>query len=286
MRASIVSLLSLILLSHLFVRIAHRLLLDALILVVFPSTGPSVTHLDASTLPRRRSFTLHRILAKMCNATELWLTYQLASRTHLPPTTQLIDLALTAHKMHDLEDVLEHVFREGYIEPKYRSNTYWERADGTPVKASQSIEEVINAGVGMCAETALKLVVDDAPTALWFRYHYLHPAGAKSVTQRVRLSDVPHLRRLAHVTNFVFAEGFLPASLRPFVHWQGICGRRIEEHAAVEDLLKWGEGLSEEKAMQLVVDNRAAACCVPESPKHHTAPAIKPAHCHCAHGHC
>lgn len=42
--------------------------------------------------------------------TELWLTYQLASRAHLKnsATTQLIDLDFQDHKLFDLEDVLDH----------------------------------------------------------------------------------------------------------------------------------------------------------------------------------
>lgn len=40
--------------------------------------------------------------------TELWLTYQLASRAHLPATTQLVELEFQNHKLSDLEDVLEH----------------------------------------------------------------------------------------------------------------------------------------------------------------------------------
>ncbi|KAL1745810.1 hypothetical protein HDZ31DRAFT_35548 [Schizophyllum fasciatum] len=263
--------LSLIVLVHLSVRLARALPLDAFIVLLLPPAGPTIAHLRPRPNPRH----------KMYNAAELWLTYQLASRIHSPPTTQLIDLALSPLKMHDLEDVLDYVFRQGYIEPKYRSNTYWERADGTPVKASESIEGIMTAGVGMSPENALKLVVDDAPTALWFSYHYMNHPTAKAVAQRVRLTDAPHIRRLAHVTNHVFAEGYLPAHVRPFVHWQGICGRRIEEHVPVEDLLKWGEGLNEDKALKLIVDNRPAGLRTPEPAVHvHRvgSPALKTSH--------
>ncbi|KAI5836282.1 hypothetical protein K523DRAFT_367611 [Schizophyllum commune Tattone D] len=250
--------LSLTLLVHLFVRVARSLPLDAFVVLFLPPAGPALAHLHPS---RRR---VHRPHYTMYNASELWLTYQLASRIHSPPTTQLIDLALSPRTMHDLEDVLDYVFRQGYIEAKYRSSTYWERADGTPVKASESIEGVMTMGVGMTPENPLKLVVDDAPTALWFSYHHLDQPSAKTVAQRVRLTEAPHIRRLAHVTNYVFQEGYLPPHVRPFVYWQGICGRRIEDHIPVEDLLKWGEGINEDKALKLVVDNRPAGMRTPE----------------------
>lgn len=47
-------------------------------------------------------------LSPMANTNEFWLTYQLASRAHLPATTQLIELEFQNRKLVDLEDVLDH----------------------------------------------------------------------------------------------------------------------------------------------------------------------------------
>ncbi len=82
----------------------------------------------------------------------------------------------------------------------------------------------------------------------------MHTPRAHVATQRIRL-DVPHLKvdRLAHITNHIFAQGYLPANCRSLVHWKGICGKQIDENAKVEDLLSWGEGVSEEKALRLVI---------------------------------
>lgn len=116
----------------------------------------------------------------MVNA-ELWLTYQLASRAHLktPSTTQLIELEFQNQKLVDLEDVLDHgtfiletvsrsltdlvdgivVFRQGFIEGKYRPATWWEKKDGQKVKGSLCVDDLLQQGVGRCSETALKLIV-------------------------------------------------------------------------------------------------------------------------------
>jgi hypothetical protein len=110
--------------------------------------------------------------------TEFWLTYQFTSRVHLPPTTQLIELENPEHKLTDLEDVLAHgtsgigcascnslmvagllVFRQGFIEAKYRPATWWEKKDGVKVKTCTTIDDLLIEGIGRCPDTALKLVI-------------------------------------------------------------------------------------------------------------------------------
>jgi hypothetical protein len=59
--------------------------------------------------------------------------------------------------------------------------------------------------------------------------------------------------RLAHITNYIFAQGYLPCKARSLVSWKGACGKHIEECARVEDVLSWGEGLCEEKPLRLVI---------------------------------
>ncbi|RDB14834.1 hypothetical protein Hypma_016378 [Hypsizygus marmoreus] len=245
----------------------------------------------------------------MTNA-EFWLTYQLASRAHLgknASTTQLIELEFQNHKLVDLEDVLDHarrdfdfdfgvdldfgaddvqVFRQGFVEAKFRPATWWEGKDGQKVKASQSVEELLMQGVGKCPDNALKLVVQDVPAAVWFKYVYPHNASAPAVAQRVKLASptasTGRLERLAHVTNYVFAQGYLAAKLRPTVHWEDGCGKRIEEHAFVEEVLGWGEGGCEERPLRLIVDAPPLSGHVP-APRCGTPPPVHdahPGHCH------
>lgn len=102
------------------------------------------------------------------------------------------------------------------------------------------------------------------PSAVWVRYVYKHTPRAHAATQRVKLaSHVAHHaaghnhhvspERLAHITNFIFAQGYLPANVRSCVYWEGICGRRLGESIGVHDLLMSGEGASEDKALRLII---------------------------------
>ena len=51
------------------------------------------------------------------------------------------------------------VFRQGYVEAKHRSATWWETKEGVKVRAGAPVEEVLHEGVGSCPETSLRLVV-------------------------------------------------------------------------------------------------------------------------------
>jgi len=189
-------------------------------------------------------------------ATEFWLTYQLASRCKQEPTVQLIELD---EKFLDVEDILDHVFRQGYVEPKLRPCARWERQDGQRVKACHLVEDLLEHGVGKTPETALKLVVDDVPTVLWFKYVYLHGHGHHTshlgATQRIKLSEDPvKFERLANITNYIFDQGFLAAKFRSVVHWEKSCGSRIGENVCVNVLLLEGQGGCEDKPLRLVID--------------------------------
>ncbi|KAF7986974.1 hypothetical protein HWV62_31 [Athelia sp. TMB] len=188
--------------------------------------------------------------------TELWLTYNLVSRVSSgkQPTAQLIELdSFQGSKLLDLEDVLEHVFRQGYVEAKYRPATWWERTDGVKVKGHHGVEELLNLGHGKCQDSALKLMIEDIHPALWFTYVHLHNAAAPVVTQRVKFHADLRLEKVAHLTNHIFNQGYLAPRLRSCVSWQGVCGKKIQEHASVQELLSWGEGASEEKAIRLII---------------------------------
>lgn len=94
---------------------------------------------------------------------------------------------------------------------------------------------------------------------------YPHNHGAPTVAQRVKLTALPiKMERLAHVTNHIFEQGFLVPRLRTAVHWQNVCGLKLEEHVRIEDILAWGEGTCEDKPLRLVVDVKPVcrcACC-------------------------
>lgn len=91
------------------------------------------------------------------------MTYNLVSRVLAgkPSTAHLIELEFQEHKLVDLEDVLDHVFRQGFVEAKHRPSAYWEKKDGQRIKGSQVVEHLLEQGVGKCHESALRLVVGE-----------------------------------------------------------------------------------------------------------------------------
>ena len=95
----------------------------------------------------------------------------------------------------------------------------------------------------------------DVPAAIWVHYEYVHCARPHTATQRIRL-DQPQMNgceRLAHITNYIFAQGYLPCRARSMVSWKGSCGKHIEECTKAEDVLSWGEGVCEQKPLRLLV---------------------------------
>ncbi|KAH9080317.1 hypothetical protein EDB83DRAFT_2338604 [Lactarius deliciosus] len=190
-----------------------------------------------------------------CGSTiELWITYHQASRKHKQVTAQLIDVGERS-QLFDLEDVLDHIFQQDFVDTKWRSVVWWEDCTAARLKASDTVHGLLARGAGGTPGTALRLIIADTPAALWVHYEYARCArAAHSATQRIRL-DLPHakLERLGHVTNHIFAQGYLPSNLRSLVSWKGGCGRHVEESEKVEVLLSRGEGTCEEKPLRLVV---------------------------------
>jgi hypothetical protein len=95
----------------------------------------------------------------------------------------------------------------------------------------------------------------DIPTAIWVHYEYVNGVHPHSTTQRICL-DLPHFRcerRLTHLTNHIFAKGYLPYKARSLVSWKVARGKHVGENTKVEDVLSWGEGLCEEKPLRLVI---------------------------------
>ncbi|KAH9986249.1 hypothetical protein BJV77DRAFT_1071088 [Russula vinacea] len=194
-------------------------------------------------------------LCPQLQGSELWITYHQASRSHKQVTAQLVDVS-DAAQLFDLEDVLDYVFQQGFVDPKWRSVTWWEDCSALRLKSSSTVQDLLARGAGSTPETSLHLIVADVPQAIWIHYEYVHAVHTHTATQRIRL-DLPHFKceRLAHITNHIFAKGYLPSNTRSLVSWKGACGKHIEESTKVEDVLTWGEGHCEGKPLRLVIGN-------------------------------
>lgn len=75
------------------------------------------------------------------------------------------------------------------------------------------------------------------------------------MTQRVKFCHAQEakLEIIAHLTNHIFRNGYLPARNRTVVTWEGTCGRKIEEYEKLDALLAAGEGLSETSPLRLII---------------------------------
>lgn len=107
-------------------------------------------------------------ICSQAQGSELWITYHQASRAHKQVTAQLIDVSDTAH-LFDLEDVLNHIFENGFLEAKWRSVTWWEDCSAVRLKACNTVQELLASGAGSTPETALHLVVGMCTRFIHFR---------------------------------------------------------------------------------------------------------------------
>jgi hypothetical protein len=89
---------------------------------------------------------------------ELWITSHQTSRTHKQVTAQLIDISDNP-RVFDLEDVLDRVFEQGFVDPKWRSVVWWEDCNCVRLKASHTVEDLLAQGAGSRPETALRLII-------------------------------------------------------------------------------------------------------------------------------
>lgn len=103
-------------------------------------------------------FLLKTFVRQKSAMTELWLSYHQASRAHQPPTSQLVELG-GKQKLQDLEDVLEYVFQQGFLDTKLRPLSWWEKCDGEKVRNSIGVDELLQQGVGTCEDAAMRLVI-------------------------------------------------------------------------------------------------------------------------------
>jgi hypothetical protein len=106
------------------------------------------------------------------SSSELWITYHQASRVHRQVTAQLIDVG-DAAQLFDLEDVLDYIFQQGFVDPKWRSVAWWEECTSVRVKASHAVQDLLARGAGNTPASALRLVIGKSsfPRAhFWFEY--------------------------------------------------------------------------------------------------------------------
>ena len=73
-------------------------------------------------------------------------------------TAQLIDVSDAVH-IFDLEDVLDHVFEQGFVDPKLRSAVWWEDCASVRLKSSSTVQDLLVRGAGSTPETALRLII-------------------------------------------------------------------------------------------------------------------------------
>ena len=108
-----------------------------------------------------RSFDIDMAFSTDCAQTqisEFWITYNQASRMHEQVAAQLINVGDAVH-IFDLEDVLDHVFDQGFMDPKLRSVVWWEDCTSVRLKASSTVQDLLVRGAGSTPETALRLII-------------------------------------------------------------------------------------------------------------------------------
>ena len=97
-------------------------------------------------------------LCPQTQMTELWITYHQASRVHKQVTAQLLDVSDVV-RLFDLEDVLDHVFEQGFVDPKWRSVAWWADSTGVRLKASSTVQDLLARDAGSSPENALRLII-------------------------------------------------------------------------------------------------------------------------------
>jgi len=99
---------------------------------------------------------------------ELWITYHQASRTHKQVTAQLLNVG-DVTLMFDLEDVLDYVFQQGFVDAKWRSVTWWEDSTSVRLKACTTVQDLLARSAGSTPETALHLIIGKLDVSFYSR---------------------------------------------------------------------------------------------------------------------
>ncbi len=97
-------------------------------------------------------------MASVQHTPELWITYHQVSRAQKPVTAQLIEVS-DGTQLFDLEDVLDHVFQQGFVDPNWRSVVWLEDRDSVRLKTSHTVKDLLVHGAGTTPESALRLVI-------------------------------------------------------------------------------------------------------------------------------
>ncbi|KAH9002795.1 hypothetical protein EDB86DRAFT_2800281, partial [Lactarius hatsudake] len=148
--------------------------------------------------------------------------------------------------------LFDHVFLQGFVDPKWRSVVWLEDCDSVRLKASHTIKDLPANGAANTSETALRLVISNIPVAIWVHYEYLHDRHSHTSVQCIRL-DLPRTKfeRLAHLTDHIFAKGYLPNKVRSAVSWKRASGKHVAENVRIDDLPS--SSVSEDKPLRLVI---------------------------------
>ena len=116
------------------------------------------------------------------SASELWITYHQASRAQRSVTAQLIDVG-DGTSLVDLEDVLDHVFQQGFVDPKWRPVSWWEECTSARLKACHAVQDLLTRGIGNTPASALRLVIGMC------RYFFL--PGGGHLTEDMQRTPLP-----------------------------------------------------------------------------------------------
>ena len=123
---------------------------------------PSLPNTPTSTTISSDTDKTSSALNPQSQAPDFWITYHQASRTHKQITPQvgpqLLDVSDATH-IFDLEDVLDHVFDQGFVDPKWRTITWWEDRTSVRLKNCDTVQDLLARGAGSTPETALHLII-------------------------------------------------------------------------------------------------------------------------------
>ena len=126
--------------------------------ISFPSFPNTPTSTIISSDTDKTSSTLN----PQSQAPDFWITYHQAPRTHKRVTPQVGSQLLNvsdATNIFDLEGVLDHVFNQGLVDPKWRSTTWWEDCTSVRLENCDTVQDLLARGAGSTPETALHLII-------------------------------------------------------------------------------------------------------------------------------
>jgi hypothetical protein len=85
----------------------------------------------------------------------LWCSSQPPARDHAFVFPRRPCPPPLAHSIFHLKDVLDHVFEQGFVDPKLCSVVWWEDCTSVRLEASSTVQDLLVCGAGSTPETAL-----------------------------------------------------------------------------------------------------------------------------------